>query len=60
MPAKFDACVKGGGMVRTKTLSSTRYIKICKPHTSVSGAKWIAGEVHTTTKKKESGSSKTK
>lgn len=29
MPAQFDACVKNGGKVRTKKLSSGRYIHIC-------------------------------
>lgn len=29
MPAGFDRCVRGGGRVRTKTLSDNRYMHIC-------------------------------
>ena len=41
MPAKFDACVRSGGRVRTKGLSGNRYIKIC-----YSAGKSTAGHVH--------------
>jgi hypothetical protein len=29
MPKAFDACVRGGGRVRTKSLSGNRYMHIC-------------------------------
>ena len=29
MPAGFDACRKGGGRIRTKKLSGSRYMHIC-------------------------------
>lgn len=29
MPAQFDACVKNGGRVRTKSLSGGRFIHLC-------------------------------
>lgn len=29
MPIAFETCVKGGGRVRTKTLSGNRYMHIC-------------------------------
>jgi len=34
MPAKFEACVRAGGRVRTKKLSGGRYQHIC----------WIGGQ----------------
>jgi len=34
MPAKFDACIRAGGRVRTKKLSGGRYQHIC----------WIGGQ----------------
>jgi hypothetical protein len=40
MPKDFDACVSGGGRVRTKTLSGGRYMHIC-----FLGDKSYAGEV---------------
>jgi len=40
MPAAFDACVKGGGRVRTKALPKGHYIHIC-----FKGGKSYAGEV---------------
>ena len=43
MPAKFLACVTGGGRVRRKTLSDGRYINICFPK---GGGASVAGEVH--------------
>lgn len=42
MPADFEACVAGGGRVRTKSLSGGRYIRIC----FIDG-KSYAGEVKT-------------
>jgi len=47
MPKSFEACVRKGGRVRTKTLKDGKYIKIC-----FIGGKSYAGEVHT--KKKTS------
>jgi len=29
MPEDFDKCVKGGGKVRTKTISASEYMHIC-------------------------------
>lgn len=48
MPADFDACVEGGGRVRTKDLGNGRYIKIC-----YLGGKSYSGEVHTRKEKKK-------
>jgi len=31
MPAEFDACVKGGGKIRTKRLNATHYVHFCIP-----------------------------
>lgn len=42
MPADFDACVKGGGKVRTKSLSGGRYMHICIPK---GGGPSVAGYV---------------
>ena len=42
MPADFDACVKGGGRVRTKDIGKDKYIHICFPK---GGGSSIAGEV---------------
>jgi len=42
MPQAFDRCVKGGGRVRTKTLSDGRYMHIC-----FLKGKSYAGEVKT-------------
>ena len=39
-PVPFDNCVKGGGRVRTKTLSGNRYMHIC-----FKGGKSFAGEI---------------
>lgn len=44
MPEKFDACMKGGGRVRTKELSGGRYMHICFPK---GGGSSVAGEVKT-------------
>lgn len=44
MPVKFDACVSGGGRVRTKTLSGGRFLHICFPK---GGGPGVAGEVKT-------------
>ena len=44
MPKEFDDCVKAGGRVRTKELSSGRYMHICFPK---GGGSSIAGEVKT-------------
>lgn len=41
-PQAFENCIKGGGRVRTKSLSDGRYIHICFPKGGGSG---IAGEV---------------
>lgn len=41
MPKAFDACVKAGGRVRRKVLSSGRYMNIC-----FKDGKSYAGEVH--------------
>ena len=46
MPKSFDRCVKGGGRVRTKTISKNKYMKICFRQ-----GKSYAGEVKTTKKK---------
>lgn len=40
MPAPFDACVKAGGRVRTRSLPKGKYIHIC-----FKGGKSFAGEV---------------
>ncbi len=40
MPAAFDRCVKGGGRVRTKSLSDNRHMLIC-----FKDGKSFAGEV---------------
>lgn len=40
MPAKFNACVAGGGRVRTKALSGNKYVHLC-----FKGGKSTAGEV---------------
>lgn len=40
MPAAFNKCVSGGGRVRTKKLSSGRYIHLC-----FKGGRSAAGEV---------------
>jgi len=42
MPKAFEACVKAGGRVRTKTLSGGRYMHIC-----YKGGKSYPGEVKT-------------
>jgi len=42
VPKEFNACVKNGGRVRTKTLSNGRYIHIC-----FLNGKSYAGEVKT-------------
>jgi len=41
MPAAFEHCVAAGGRVRTKTLGSGQYIRIC-----YAGGKSYAGETH--------------
>jgi len=43
VPKAFDACVKGGGKVRTKSIGKSKYIKICIPK---SGGSSVGGEVH--------------
>jgi hypothetical protein len=42
MPAEFDACVKDGGRVRTKTIKGGKYIHICFPK---GGGPSVSGEV---------------
>ena len=49
MPAKFDACVKGGGKVRTKTLGGRKYMHVCIPK---GGGSSVGGEVKTKEKGK--------
>lgn len=44
MPKEFDACVKAGGKVRTKTLGKGKYMHICIPK---GGGSSVAGEVKT-------------
>jgi hypothetical protein len=44
MPANFDACVKAGGKVRTKSIGKNQYIHICFPK---GGGPSISGEVKT-------------
>ena len=44
MPAKFDACVSGGGRVRTKKVSGGKYMHLCFPK---GGGPGVAGEVKT-------------
>lgn len=44
MPAPFDACVKAGGKIRTKTMKGGRYMHICIPK---NGGPSVAGEVKT-------------
>lgn len=51
MPAAFDACVKNGGRVRTKSLSKGRYMHIC-----FLKGKSYAGEVKTKKAKAAPGS----
>ena len=53
MPKDFDACVKSGGRVRTKSLSGNKYIHICY---NKSGSH--AG--HVKTKSKKSATNKAK
>uniref|UniRef100_A0A6M3KWZ8 Uncharacterized protein n=1 Tax=viral metagenome TaxID=1070528 RepID=A0A6M3KWZ8_9ZZZZ len=48
MPKAFDACVKGGGKVRTKAVGEKKYIRICLPK---GGGDSIGGEVKTKKKK---------
>lgn len=43
MPEAFDKCVKQGGRVRTKSLSGSRFIRICFD----SKGKSHAGEIKT-------------
>lgn len=40
IPAQFDACVKSGGRVRTKSLKEGKFIRIC-----FKDGKSFAGEV---------------
>lgn len=49
MPKAFDACVKGGGRVRTKKVGGNKYIHICWPK---GGGDSVAGEVKTKKKKR--------
>lgn len=42
MPAKFDACVSGGGKVITKKVNAKQYIHICYPR---GGGDSVSGEV---------------
>jgi hypothetical protein len=44
MPAEFDACVKSGGRVRTKTLGNGKYTHLCFPK---GGGPSVSGEVKT-------------
>lgn len=44
MPQAFDACVKGGGRVRTIKIKGGRYMHVCFPK---GGGKSVAGEVKT-------------
>lgn len=48
MPADFEACVKKGGKVITKTLGKGKYMHLCKD----SDGNWHKGETKT---KKASG-----
>lgn len=52
MPAAFDACVSGGGRVRTKKLGSGKYMHIC-----FKDGKSYAGEVKTVKSGKSTKSS---
>lgn len=42
MPAVFDACRAGGGMIRTKRMDKTHYMHFCIPK---GGGKSVAGEM---------------
>ena len=42
MPKAFDACVKGGGKVRTKSIGKTKFMHICIPK---GGGNSVGGEV---------------
>jgi hypothetical protein len=42
MPAEFTKCEKGGGRIRTKSLSGNKYMHICFPK---GGGPGVAGEV---------------
>ncbi len=46
MPAGFNNCIKEGGKVRTKTISKTKFQRIC-----TIGGKSFVGEVKTKKKK---------
>ena len=50
MPQAFNACVKGGGRVRTKKLKGGKYLHICFPK---GGGPSVSGEVMTSSKTKE-------
>ena len=52
MPVEFDACVSGGGKVRTKTLKSGQYIHLCFPK---DGGPAVGGEVKTKEMKPSGG-----
>lgn len=48
MPAKFDACRKAGGKIRTKSMSGGRYMHVCvEPggKKGPRGGRTVAGEV---------------
>ena len=51
-PQAFDDCVAEGGKVRTKTLKTGQYIRICFPK---GGGPSIAGEVKTKEMKPSGG-----
>ena len=51
MPAKFDACVKAGGRVKTKKLKGNKYMHVCFPK---GGGPSVAGEVKTAETKAKS------
>jgi len=46
MPADYEACIKGGGRVRTKKIDAEHYIHICIPKGGGKGDS-VSGEVKT-------------
>ena len=48
MPKAFDSCVKAGGKVRTVSLSSGKYARVCvRPHGAKGprGGRTVMGEI---------------
>jgi len=45
MPKEFDACVSGGGRVRTIKVGKCHYRAVCFPRGRVKGRS-VAGELH--------------